>query len=900
MDAARLAELFHRAVLLPPAEQPAFFEEHCPDDPELRERLRLLLKADVEGDTLLEGGAAGSTAPRRIGRFTLLDLLGEGGMGTVYLARQDEPRRLVALKTVRVGTGSPEVAARLVTEFRALARMDHPSIARVFEAGTTESGLPWFAMEFVPGVPITEHCDRRRATIEERLALFQGVCEAVQHAHQKGIVHRDLKPENVLVAERDGIARPKLIDFGVLHAEGGELALESLDDTGMRAIGTLAYMSPEQAEPRKHGLDTRADVYALGVLLYELLAGAPPFDPARLAGLGPVQAVRTVLDEEPPAPSARVAALEERDAECVAAARGLTARALVQRLRGDLDWIVTRALKKDRTRRYPSASELAADLGRHLGDEPVTAWTPGARYRLRKFVRRHRTSVGALALLLLSGTLGLIGTSLGWSRARAEQARAEDELRETRYQVEKSQAFVEFVEYALTLSDAGPSGRHEPGVRELLRRSAPEIPALFAARPGAEAAAHHALGHFFLLLGDDELGLEQLLDAYRIRTGLLPADHADVFSTLTRLVQVTRRLGQREAEELHAREAQAMAQRIFAGRHPELSAQVARILDGNGGPDPDPTDELATVDAMLATLEGSATRSDGEVLARLLIEAGLQSAVGGEYFARLETTARENLGTGSLRYLVFLWKLANLALRPDRGDHALALRFARELRERAGAVFPRDHWLVEDSARVEGLALAGLWKSSGAGALLEQAEAKLWHACEVPPRANRPAGVRESEAARGFAQLPELLGSEEALRRWLAASWPLWRAAHARDPEAHTWWPATRPELSDRVREAALEVLAQDASEPEAERHTAFALARLGRAAEALARFSRLRTDADEDLLSLAFRVLCLQELERTSEAEAGLKELSARMEGQGQAPACEVRSLHAELQAER
>jgi hypothetical protein len=274
----------------------------------------------------------------------------------------------------------------------------------------------------------------------------------VQHAHQKGIVHRDLKPGNVLVRERDGSARPKLIDFGIAQAVGGPLALDALEPGAVQTIGTLACMSPEQADPRSHGVDTRADVYALGVMLYGLLAGAPPFDAEEAAGHEPREALRRRFEHDPPPPSRRLAGLDATAARRVAEERRTEPGALVRRLAGDLDAIVLRAMARERSGRYPSAAELAADLEHHLHDEPVTAWDAPPRLRAAKFVRRHRASVGGLVLLLAVGALGLVGTTMGWRRASAAGARAEAELHESEYQADKAEAYVEFIEYVLTLA----------------------------------------------------------------------------------------------------------------------------------------------------------------------------------------------------------------------------------------------------------------------------------------------------------------------------------------------------------------------------------------------------------------------------------------------------------------
>jgi tetratricopeptide (TPR) repeat protein len=435
---ADLKSIFGKALeLSSAAERAAYLEEACRGDARLRSEVESLLRArDVAGRFLAGPGSDPDTMLAEriverpgtvIGPYRLLEQIGEGGMGLVFVAEQQQPvRRRVALKVIKPGMDTRQVVARFEAERQALALMDHPNIAKVLDGGETASGRPYFVMELVKGVPITRYCDEHRLTPRQRLQLFIPVCQAIQHAHQKGIIHRDLKPSNVLVAPYDGKPVVKVIDFGVAKATGQTLTDKTLL-TGFGAIvGTLEYMSPEQAEPDNLDIDTRADVYALGVLLYELLAGSPPFTRKESEKGGVLEMLRVIREQEPTKPSAKLSTAE--GLPTLAANRGTEPAKLTKLVRAELDWMVMKALEKDRSRRYESANGFAMDVQRYLADEPVLACPPSLGYRFRKFARRHR------AQLALAAVLGLLlaggGAFALYAERQAARRRVETEGRE--------------------------------------------------------------------------------------------------------------------------------------------------------------------------------------------------------------------------------------------------------------------------------------------------------------------------------------------------------------------------------------------------------------------------------------------------------------------------------------
>ena len=379
------------------------------------------LGLDSRSTEVPQASAVPQGDPQTIGAYRVVRKLGEGGMGVVYLAEQEQPiRRSVAIKIIKLGMNTREVVARFEAERQTLAEMEHPGIARVFEAGSTADGRPYFVMEHVDGVSITEYCDRHRLTTRQRVALFATVCDAVHHAHLRGVIHRDIKPSNVLVAEIDGQGQPKVIDFGVAKATARSLVERSVFTELGQIVGTLEYMSPEQAELTGLDVDLRSDVYSLGVLFFELLVGSPPFESKQLRQAGLEAMLRAIREEDSPRPSTRISTLGGRATEA-ARNRRTDPPSLARHLRGDLDWVVMRALEKERDRRYASASELAAEARRYINHEPVQAGPPGSIYRMRKFVRRHRVGVTATSVVLLIVVSLVIFYT---SRLRAQRERA--------------------------------------------------------------------------------------------------------------------------------------------------------------------------------------------------------------------------------------------------------------------------------------------------------------------------------------------------------------------------------------------------------------------------------------------------------------------------------------------
>jgi serine/threonine protein kinase/tetratricopeptide (TPR) repeat protein len=515
-----------------------------------------------------QGAIESSTlAGQQIGPYRLIRRLGEGGMGEVWEAEQHAPiKRTVALKLLKSGMDSRQIVTRFAAERQMLALMQHPNIAQVFDAGVTDTGRPYFVMEYVNGTRLTTYCDEKGLSVLERLELFQDVCNAVQHAHQKGVIHRDIKPSNVLVTMHDGRALPKVIDFGL-----AKLIERAADDRTMMTeigtvLGTPAYASPEQMSLSGLDVDTRSDVYSLGVLLHELLIGVIPFEAKGGDAAALVELRNNIRAAEPPRPSTRITRLGAR-ASTIAKARGLDADALRRQLRGDLDWIVMKALEKDRSRRYASPADLARDTQRFLDHKPVLAGPPTSAYRVRKFVRRHRIGTAFAAVMGCLVVAFVVMTVIQGQRVARERDRATAEAA-------KANSIIAFMQETLGSADPWQTGKDIP-IREVLAEAARKADSQFENEPLIAAAVKNTIGRTFANLGQIEAGEPLIRAALETRRSLLGSTHADVAESLYDLGQLLHHRSAYKEAELVAREALTVRRAVFG----EPSAKVGESLD---------------------------------------------------------------------------------------------------------------------------------------------------------------------------------------------------------------------------------------------------------------------------------------------------------------------------------
>jgi serine/threonine protein kinase/tetratricopeptide (TPR) repeat protein len=729
----RVKELFIAASELAPAERAAFLELQCGDDVALRRAVESLLAANESAGDFLAGPTVGGPSvavaertgqvPRQqIGPYKLLQVIGEGGFGTVYLAEQETPvRRRVALKLIKLGMDTNQVIARFEAERQALAIMDHPNIARVFDAGATDNGRPYFVMELVKGDPITQYCDAARLTTQQRLELFIPVCQAVQHAHQKGIIHRDIKPSNVLVTLHDGKPVPKIIDFGIAKATQARLTEKTLFTEFRQMVGTPEYMSPEQAEMSGLDIDTRSDVYSLGVLLYELLTGAPPFDPRELRSKAFAEMQRVIREVDPPRPSTRLSTMDQLPS--VAAHRSTEPKKLSNTIRGELDWIVMKCLEKDRTRRYDSASALANDIGHHLADEPVAAHPPSAVYQASKLVRRHKLALGAAALVFVTLAVGLTIAMYGLRQAKRER----DEANAQRVRAQEQTTVASEVQSFLTgmLGSVNPStAQGRPVlVLDVLNKSAASVGSRFNDQPAVESAVRRSIASTYTALGHSDLALshaQRVLDLSRAKLGDQHRDTLDanceyalVLANLgrapeaetmlrTALAAAKQKLGANDQVTLHISDALGtVLQQV--GRAGEAEPLMRDTLDRRRkvlGDDHPLT--LASENNLAGALDANGRPGDAEVLYRDTV-----------------TRMRRTLGEDDPATLVALNDLAAILKTLGRGEEAEQIY--RQLADRQTRILGKDHPDALDS--LNNLAFVLMWagKNEEADKLLHEA-----------------------------------------------------------------------------------------------------------------------------------------------------------------------------------
>ena len=594
-ESGKDAIVFSEAISLPEAERADYVERACAGDADLRHRVEILLKAFKKAGNFLNEPApgvpkvAGTTAAMgekpgdRIGRYKLLQQIGEGGCGVVYMAQQEEPvRRRVALKIIKPGMDTKSVIARFEAERQALALMDHPSIAKVFDAGATESGRPYFVMELIRGVKITEYCDQQSLTTEGRLELFVQVCQAVQHAHQKGIIHRDIKPSNILVTTTaEGMALPVVIDFGIAKATTNQLLTDKTLFTAFEMlIGTPAYMSPEQAALTSVDVDTRTDIYSLGVLLYELLTGSTPFDSSELLKAGLDEIRRTIQEREPDRPSTRLSKLTKADITTIAQYRQSEPPKLIRCVHGDLDWIVMKALEKDRGRRYATAYGMAQDVQRFLDGETVSARPPSTFYKLQKTVRRNKLLFAGVAVIagLLVASLVVVSALLATERQARREADAalhqsEVEKAQSESEMIRSRQMTQFLEDMLQgVEPAVARGRDTTMLREILDRTAARVGPETTNQPAIECELRSLIGQLYFEIGNYKSAEEMQKTALVIERKA--GSESKVAELLDGLGMTLYKEGNLAGAEDALKEAIGIRRRIFGDENAETASAI--------------------------------------------------------------------------------------------------------------------------------------------------------------------------------------------------------------------------------------------------------------------------------------------------------------------------------------
>jgi eukaryotic-like serine/threonine-protein kinase len=667
-------DLLHQVMQLAPAQRGLFLDEACSSDASLRGELASLLAADQEVRSSFmqslptdrtnvhsadkdQSDSAGTLQPGQLfsQRFQLIRKLGEGGMGQVWLADQTSPvRRQVALKLIKAGMYDEEIVQRFQAERQSLAIMDHPAIAKVFDAGTTPQGQPYFVMEYVPGLPITEYCDQKKLKIADRLELFIQACEGVQHAHQKAIIHRDLKPANILVIEVDGKPVPRIIDFGLAKATSPQVDGQSLFTQLGHFVGTPGYMSPEQADPNVQDIDTRTDVYSLGVVLYVLLAGLQPFQNKQKQKPPLDELLRKLREEEPPRPSTKVSS--DRDTSTATAeARGTEPDQLVKQLRGDLDWITMKALEKDRSRRYGAPSELAADLLHYLNHEPILARPASTGYRLRKYARRHRVAVSVAAALVLLFAVFSVIQAVELRRITNERDRANRER-------DRATRITDFMTGMFKVSDPNQARGNSVTAREILDKASNDMGKGLAKDPEVQSQMMQVMARTYLNLGLYARAHELAKPALDARLSRLGPDDPQTLDSMTLFGWVLDREGRyAEAEKLE-RQALTNERRILGPENPltlETMDHLAVIQQNQGHYDEDEKLEREVIEVGTRTLgpeNEQVLRSMNNLGLALLYQA--RNAEGEQEFRQLLDIGRRVWGPDHPRTLTAMTNLA--------------------------------------------------------------------------------------------------------------------------------------------------------------------------------------------------------------------------------------------------
>jgi serine/threonine protein kinase len=824
---SELRSLFDRASALPPPERQKLVAGIR--DEMLRERLlALLAQNEMPTASVLRHPLVASMAPlRRIGNYELLRELGSGGMGVVVLARQVEPmERLVALKLIGDAEAGPEIARRFQAERQALALMNHPGIARIFDGGTTPEGLPYFVMEYVRGEPITAYCNRRRLGHAARVRLFVKVCEAAQHAHQKGIIHRDLKPGNLLVTE-DGGPQPKIIDFGVARAVSGRLVTVAPTQVG-EIVGTFLYMSPEQAVPDSQDIDTRADIYSLGVVLYELLVGGTPIELETDTGALLRFQQRLVSGA---IPSAHDVARRVTDAVAAerAGARSTTSAAWRRYLEGDIGWVLGRALELDRNRRYAAASDFAADLIHHLRGEAVSAGPPTWHYRMMRFVHRHRVGVAAAALaagaLVLGTVLALAGMTSAW---RARDALSMELARQRAAGI-RQRAAAEFSEFAMFYGGPGLDGQPPP-LRLVLERLTPMIAVRWAGRPQLEAAVRVSLGRAFLALGEPARAVQQLRLAWAAIDARALEDPEWSTLVLHDLSRAERLAQEPDASRAHLTRMLELGARAVAATSPEVGRRLEAIATDLPVAERE-AEVVSHCDRLLTLLSGMQREStDFLIGGRLLAAVGLalqsdHRPGSDDLMQRLEQIARQVLGN-DVDFQVLLARFAETRLQVGQLKEAIAM--ADEVLADLQRKKLTEHWLSAQAERIRGQALVRSGERTAGEAALLALRERL-----APFAATGNEQVRAALAALG--ELCAGLAKSE-LDTFLGDSLSNWQRVRAGNPSTPPWWPSTFDDLPAAVTDAALsavEAHAAEAMPPELEAVRGALLLRAGKFAAA-------------------------------------------------------------------